>query len=174
MRETHLLCEESRGQVMLYLGPRPHASPVYCSQRKGKADRDREVERLTSDKSCVRKSRCPWISTPVTSLSPRKPSSGATMCQRWRVSTESRSSQVVVTRLSRHCRPVCCPGASHHQHLPLHHRDHPPHPLRPQERVRQAGESDVETEQGQVCSNSNSSCCQWQVNLLTGKNCKTM
>merc|ERR1739842_9079 len=59
-----------------------------------------------------------------------------------------------------HCRPVCCPGASHHQHLPLHHRDHPPHPLRPQERVRQAGESDVETEQGQVCSNSNSSCCQ--------------
>ena len=35
-RETHLLCEESRGQVMSDLRPQADLSPVYCSERKGK------------------------------------------------------------------------------------------------------------------------------------------
>merc|ERR1712029_646876 len=75
---------------------------------------------------------CLWICTLATSLSLRRPSSGATM------SVLSRATLICALLLS------SCP-----QLLPLNHPDHPSNLPRPEERVREAGESDVETNQGE-------------------------
>ena len=152
---------------MLYLGPRTDFSRLYCSQRTGKqAKQPLQTENweLRDDKCSVRLRMSLDLYTRNIPLTQK-----AKFWGNYVSALKGESEYWVgdlITIISRQCWPVRRSGAPRHQHLPLHHADHPPDPLRPQKWVRQAGESDVETKQGQVCSNSNFACCQWQVNLF--------